>query len=314
MNSLEKESPKHHHKPAIGIFFVICACFFNACMATMVKIIVTNYPVPNQVLVFTRFGISFLLILPLLLLPKNRPVRKVLKVQIWQPHAVRICFGILALYSYFYAIQHIALSNAVLLMNTAPLFIPFVLWVWRGVIIPGKLWWGLIVGFIGVFFILGPTLEHLNLGYLIGVFGGLNAGIAYVAARLQSYNDRPICINFYFFLFTGLISFLLCARTFCGMVSTFDLRLWFYLILLGIFGASFQGFIILAVKWAQIRFLSVFLYLSVVFAMINNWIIFKKVPAITSLIGLLLVCLGAILMTLLDPMRQKTANQESGNP
>lgn len=304
----------HKHHPFLGIILVSCACLSNAAMATMVKLISLQYSLPNQILVFARFSISFLLLLPVLFIfPKYRPLKQTLKINLWPPHALRIVFGLLSIYAYFYAIQKICLSNAVLLTHTSPLFIPFVLWIWRGVVISKRLWPGLLIGFIGTFLIVGPKIERFHVGYIIGLISGMTAAVSYVAARLLSYSEKPIAINFYLFLVTSVISFAFCAKSFLSLISSFDTTLWLYLLLMGGFGALFQSFIILALKWAQVRFLSAFLYLTVVFAMLLDWIVFHNPPCNRSIVGLLLVGLGAFLMTLLDPMRRKSTQRVSSD-
>ena len=101
-----------HHKPAIGVPIVIVAAFFNAAMATMVKLILKETDLPNQMLVFFRFGISFFLLLPILfVLPKYRPVRETLKIKIWPPYVIRMIAGMLSLYAYFFALQKVLKIN-----------------------------------------------------------------------------------------------------------------------------------------------------------------------------------------------------------
>ena len=304
---------KKNHKPSIGIPLIIIACFCNAAMATMAKLITINYELPNQILVFARFSISFILLLPMLLLPRYNPIKETLKIKVWQPYVVRIIFGLLTIYAYFYAIQKITLSNAVLLTYTSPLFIPIVLWIWRGVKVSKRLWIGLIVGFIGVVLIMSPRYERLQIGYIVGLLAGITAAVSYVAARLQSYSEKPICVNFYFFLLTALASFALCAKTFFTTASNFTLTIWLSLLLMGAFGALFQGLIILALRWTHVRFLGAFLYLTVAFAMLLDWAVFTKKPGIYSIFGLILIFLGAMLMTILDPQRQNTTNKTLSN-
>ncbi len=305
---------KNRHKPSIGIPLIIIACFCNAAMATMAKFISVNYQLPNQILVFARFSISFFLLIPMLLLvPRYRPIKETLKIRIWQPYVIRICFGLLTIYAYFYAIQQISLSNAVLLTYTSPLFIPLILWVWKGIKVSKRLWVGLIVGFIGIVLIMAPKCERFQIGYIIGLLAGITAAVSYVAARLQSQSEQPICVNFYFFLFTAVASFALCANTFFTAASNFSLKIWFSLLIMGAFGALFQGVLILALQWTQVRFLAAFLYLTVAFAMLMDWVIFTKKPGLYSILGLALVFLGALLMTILDPERQKTTNKTLSN-
>ncbi len=293
--------PVKNHKPHIGIPLVIVACFFNASMAFTVKLISTQYDLPSQALVFFRYTISFLLLLPMLFfVPKYRPLTKTLRIHLWQPYFVRITAGLLSMFAYFYAIQMISLSNAVLLVFTSPFFIPVAFWVWKGVPIPNKLWSGLVVGFIGMLFVIGPEMEHLNIGYLVGLAAGMFAGIAYVAARLQNFTELPIRINFYLFLVSALVSFTTVAKLLIHNLKDFPVKLWWLLVLLGLTGALYQGFIILAFRWTKANYIGAYLYITVVFSVIIDWLYFAKPPTLTSFFGLVLIISGAILMSWLD--------------
>jgi drug/metabolite transporter (DMT)-like permease len=295
-----------HHKPAIGVPIVIVAAFFNAAMATMVKLILKETDLPNQMLVFFRFGISFFLLLPILfVLPKYRPIRETLKIKIWPPYVIRMIAGMLSLYAYFFALQRISLSMAVLLVYTSPLFIPVVAWVWKGSPIKPKLWWGLGIGFLGVSLIVGPKFENFQLGYFIGLIAGVLAAVSYVAARLQSYTEKPIAINFYFFLGASLIALSITAKSLIAAIPFISAKVWFMLFLMGLFGALFQGLVILALKWTQARFLGAFLYFAVGYAILVDWLLFHKVPGTLSILGLSFIVAGGIVMALLDPGKEK---------
>lgn len=298
------------HNPIIGIPFIILACLSNAGMATITKLIAVEYNLPNQLVVFARFSISFLLLLPILFFfPKYRPIKETLRVKIWPVYLFRILFGLLAIYAYFYAIKTISLSNAVLLTYTSPLFIPIVLWVWKGIPVPPRLWIGLVTGFIGILFIVGPKFQKFHIGFIVGLLSGILAAISYITARVQSYNEKPICVNFYFFLGASLVSFLFTAKILLVHITTFTPKLWFLLFLLGVFGASFQGFLILGLRWVQVRFAGAFLYQTVGFAMFIDWFAFGMIPALSSVIGFAFIVAGAVLAAIFDHERQKALDQ-----
>lgn len=283
----------------------LIACFFNASMASMVKVIIQEFSLPNQVLVFFRFGFSFLLLLPILALtPKYRPLSSTLKMKIWPPYVVRMIAGLLCIYVYFYSIQKISLSLAVLFTATAPLFIPLVVWIWRGVPVQKNLWWALSIGFIGVIFIVGPEFSTLNIGYLAGLFSGIFAAISFVSLRVQSHSESPISINFYFFLGAALMAFIFSAKTLVLSFPSYSLKLWIYLFLLGLFGALSQGAMSIAFKWAQARFVGAYLYSTVAFAFIIEWLLFNKMPTVWMILGMVLIICGGVLMSLLNPHKQ----------
>lgn len=293
------DSSKNRHFPLVGIPIAIAACFFNAAMATTIKVIGDG--APSKVIVFMRLIVSlFLISLYLLVVKKNHPLKKTLTVVSWQPIWVRIISGTICLVSYFLALRVLTISDAVLLNFTAPLFLPFCLRIWKKVPFNHKMWAGLVCGFVGVSFIVGPNLQCSQSGIILGLMAGFFASISYAAGRVSTFSDSPVRINFYFFLFSSILTFLFSFGSIIPLIPTFSLKLWLLFALVGVFGTLYQSLIILAFHYAQARYISVFMYSTVIFAMINEWLFFKITPASYSYIGALLIIFGGFLMAILD--------------
>ena len=77
-------------------------------------------------------------------------------------HILRAAAGLLSQVLMFVAVKRMPLVNAVLLSNSAPLFIPLVTWVWLKERIGGMVWVSLLIGFAGVILILKPGLALLS--------------------------------------------------------------------------------------------------------------------------------------------------------
>ncbi len=77
-------------------------------------------------------------------------------------HILRAVGGLLSQAFMFAAVKKMALVDAVLLSNSAPLFIPLVAWVWLKEKIGGMVWVSLSIGFAGVILILRPSLALLS--------------------------------------------------------------------------------------------------------------------------------------------------------
>ncbi len=72
--------------------------------------------------IFFRFAMSFILLLPWVM----RDTSFRFKVQNPWRYGTRILSALLALFLMFYALKFIPLVNALLLNNTAPLFVPII--------------------------------------------------------------------------------------------------------------------------------------------------------------------------------------------
>jgi len=69
------------------------------------------------------------------------------------------------------------LLNATLLVNTSPFFIPFLLMLFLKEPINHRLWWRIVLGFVGIIIILNPTAMifqwHALLPLISSIFTGL---------------------------------------------------------------------------------------------------------------------------------------------
>jgi len=135
-------------REGVGIVYGILTACVVASIAVLVKL---SAEVPSEVLVFCRNFIGFLFFLPIGLL-KKEPINFTL----CKRNFLRAFMGLLALYCYFFALKKLELVDAILLLNTIPLFVPFVVWIWlkKRIAMPRVL--ALLVGFAGVIFVLNP--------------------------------------------------------------------------------------------------------------------------------------------------------------
>ena len=207
-----------------GVIWMLIATFFFALMGTFVKLGGENFN-PTE-LVFYRSLISLFIIMGIMRINKVSYSSNYLKL-----HMTRSSIGFVSLLFFFYAINHLPLSTAISLNYTSPLFL--------GLLMPLilnrkiKTWLFLIVliGFIGVFFILKPTFENQNyFAGLIGLISGLGAAIAYLyVTRLGQLKEPDLRTIFYFTLISTICSAIM---MFFGEIHKINYK--YILILLGL--------------------------------------------------------------------------------
>src|SRR5579872_3054697 len=127
-----------------GIFYAIISSLCFSLMSVLVKQIGDS--LPTSILIFFRFGVSLILLLPWLI--KNPHFT--FKINKPLHYVVRILSALLALFFVFYAIKFIPLVDALLLNNTVPLFVPIIAWLMVGAATPKKAYIGIGFGFIGI--------------------------------------------------------------------------------------------------------------------------------------------------------------------
>lgn len=120
----------------LGIVLTVLGFLCVAVMSAFAK--AASASVSAGVLVFFQSTISLLLLLPWVLWDGVAD----LKTRRLGHHFVRAIAGLLSQYFFFLAVSNISLLDAVLLVNAAPLFIPFVALIWLKTKIEGKLWLG----------------------------------------------------------------------------------------------------------------------------------------------------------------------------
>lgn len=262
---------------------ILLAAASYACMGALVKL---GKVVPDQQLVFMRNFVCLLVLLPWILLPKP----KALATPVLGTHLIRAVAGLLNMYCFFFSIRYILLADAMLLNNTMPLFIPLVLLVWKGKKIPLKLIPGLIIGFIGVIFILRPSMELFKPAALVALASGFFMSISMAGIRELGKFEPIYRILFYYFLISSIISFI---PLFWGWEFHTPLT-WLILVGVGIFAAVYQYFLTKGYQYAPAQKISPLIYFAVILSGAFDWIFWGDVPELMSYIGVVLVIAGAI--------------------
>lgn len=267
----------------LGGGYVFLAAAAYACMGALVKF---GGKIPDEQLVFVRNFICLLLLLPWIFFPKPKP----LKTTVFTTHLVRSTAGLLNMYCFFYSIRYILLTDAMLLNNTMPLFVPLVVWIWRGEKLPLKLVPGLIIGFIGVIFILRPGIALFQPAALMALASGIFMSISMAGIRELGKVEPIYRILFYYFAISSFVS----AIPLFWAWQNHTMLLWLILLGVGVFAALYQYFLTLGYQYAAASKISPLIYFAVILSGVFDWVFWNNAPDIMSYIGVLAVIIGAI--------------------
>ncbi len=296
---LPEEKKNSPSRPFIGAAATIVACLCNASMTLCVKSI--DRTVPDRSIVFFRFFTGFVLLsLYLISRPKYRPLRETLRIQALPPYIVRTTAGLSAMYAFFYTIKHLEASQAVLMAYTSPVYIPLLYFFWRGVPVPRKIFIGLLIGFTGIFIILKPNLyQGFSTGIITGILSGILIAVSVISMRILSKTEKnTLRINFYFFGISSPIALLIAGPSL--FTSSYPIKTWGLLFLIGIFGMLFQILLTFATGRAKARYIGIYLYFSVIFTAFGEWLFFNRTFLQNIIPGTILVIAGVILMTITE--------------
>ncbi|HIP30302.1 MAG TPA: EamA family transporter, partial [Sulfurospirillum arcachonense] len=98
--------------------------------------------------------------------------------------------GFMALVAFFYNIAHISLADAMTFSRTSPMFTALLAFWFLKEKIGTREILALIVGFIGIIFIMKPDGLQLELTDILGLLSGVGAALAYTSVKeLKKYYD-----------------------------------------------------------------------------------------------------------------------------
>lgn len=264
---------------------MVLAALLFAVMSVMVKLL--SHSLPNAVVVFLRCALSLLVLLPTML----RRGRAALRTDHLGEHIVRGAVGMAAMYCFFFVIAKLGLAEALLLNYSLPLFIPLIERAWLGEPTPAGVWKPLTIGLMGLVLILKPGLALFQPAALIGALGAVLAATAQVGVRRLTRTESVTKIVFYFSISSSLIA--LGPALLAWRAPTLENLP--VLAVLVLSGTVAQLLMTRAYQLAPAAQVGPFIYSSVAFAALLDWLVFSRHPDVLSTLGTLLVVGAGIL-------------------
>lgn len=220
-----------------------------------------------------------------------------IRIQHFPLHLFRACLVIATQYFYYFYLETNTIFNAVVLLNTAPLFIPII----ERIVLKQKIGVStqisLAISFPGMLLILQPDTQMFSETMWIGLLAGIAQGASQVVFGISSKTERSDLSLFYLsFLCLIITAIPLPFASSKDLITPFTTHPLLYEIILGLGLATLfnQFFRSMAYWHSTPSKLSPFLYTSVIFAGIWDWLFFNNVPNLLSIIGAGLVILGGI--------------------
>ena len=202
------------------------------------------------------------------------------------PMLLRCSFGTAGLIANFWAIGHIALADANMLNKMSPVFAMLFSAFYLGEIPNGKQSLSLLIALIGSVFVVKPGSSLFHPESLIGLFGGLCAGMAYTFVRkMGNMGVKGPLIVFCFSLFSSVVSLVMMAPGFVPL----SLQQLLFLLLAGMSACLGQFAITTAYTCAPAKEISVFDFSQVLFAALWAFLIWRELPDHYSVIGYVLI-------------------------
>lgn len=203
-------------------------------------------------------------------------------------------FGLAGILCNFYAVDHLVLADASMLNKMSPFFaILFSLLLLRERITVVQL--AAVIGaFLGSLLIIRPSgFQLANMPAMIGLTGGMAAGLAYTLVRkLSMRGEKGAFIVCFFSGFSTLVLLPVMIFGYTPMSG----RQWGCLMLAGLAAAGGQFGITAAYGYAPARDISVYDYSQIIFSAFLGYFLFGQVPDLLSWIGYGVICSMAVWM------------------
>lgn len=270
----------------IGITLAICASLSLAILGECVKNV--SEVVPESLIIFSRFLFCMLFFIPFLFRDKSFTFKV---VNMWGL-IIRAFSGFLAMVLFFIALRSMLSVNALLLVNTSPVFVPFILYFLTGQKTSFIVMFGIILSVFGVSIILMPEFGNFNIYAIYGIAAGFFGAVATVLLRTIGKYNSPNQMMFYYFLYGILFSLIMVIIEWVS-ISVVDL---YQLIIIGVFGLFFQFALTYSLYITKVRIVAPIMLTSIIFGSIFDWFFRNSIPNFHLLAGGIILTIGIVVV------------------
>ncbi|HCZ8203004.1 TPA: DMT family transporter [Staphylococcus aureus] len=197
----------------------------------------------------------------------------------------RSTLGLIGVLLNIYAIDHMVLSDADLLMKLNPFWTILLSIVFLHEKVRKYQITAMIIAILGMLLIVKPEFSSSMIPSLAGLFSGIFAASAYTCVRALSTREAPYTIVFYFSLFSVIVLIPFTAYTYEPMSQMQIL----YLLGAGLAAAVGQIGVTLAYSFAAAKDISIFTYASIIFTAILGFILFGESPDFYATLGYVVI-------------------------
>jgi len=276
-----------------GIFFMLLSSMLGSLSGAVAKILSDTMD-PIEI-VFYRNLLGVFMILY-----SFKKVQLSISFDISKSHLLflRGLFGTLAMVLYFYTIAIIPLGEAVILNKTSPFFVTIFAYYLMKESISINTIFALIIGFVGVVFVIQPFDLEISTGHILAILGGFFAAAAYATIKKikDIYDARIIMLSFMgvgtilplvIFLFTPYAEFKMHT----------DLFVWSLIGLMALLSTISQWFLTRAYSLSKASIIGVIGYSSIPFAVGFGVMLGDSIPDMLTFLGIALIAVGGFLVS-----------------
>ena len=259
------------------------------CFSSMDLIVKYLDDVPFGQVLFMRF---FFGMIPIFFLIPRDKIFTFYKTKRPILHTFRAVSGTIAIIALFVALRNLPLADVISLTFTGPLFVTIMSVIFLSEKVGIRRWSAVLIGFIGMLFIIRPAFQEMNLYYVFPIIFSLGFANVAISIRSLSKTEPNYLIAFYFSLLSLLI----------GLGTIVNGWIWptpyqaLLFAILGLSGGVANLLLTQSYRLADASLVSPIKYLSLVVAIVAGYFIFSEVPKSMTLFGASLIVVSSFII------------------
>ncbi len=284
-----------------GILWALLSTALFAMVAAMAKVAVVEYHVLQ--ILFFRQVVVFLSTLPSI----KRSFPHSLKTNYPKIHMARLIGAFVALSCSIWAVEVLPLTTAITLGFAEVFFATILAFVFLNERVNIHRIVAVILGFIGVIFVMRPGLDGLfNIYALIPIASAMGASVTFISVRKLSQTESTATLLAYQSIFVGLFA----AIPLFWLWKTPSLQDLVFLIVMGVLATIANWIAVKALRLAQASVIGSIKYTQLFYAAIIGVVIFDEIPDSYTIVGATII-IGSALYLLHQERLKKRAVQNS---
>ena len=257
-------------------FWMIISCVALSVLAGLGRLL-GQYDVNAFQTVFCRLLFAFLVMLPMVM----RLGLKNVTTGHMKIYVVRTASGIVAMWTWFYAVTLIPIGEQTALSFLAPLFTTVGAAFLLRETVRARRWSAIIIGFFGALLIIRPGITDISIGHWISILSATAMGCSALAIKKLTSRDDPLII-----VFISHIMMLPMALIPALLVWEWHVpEVWLILIATGPFAVVGHFTLAKAYSLADASFVAGVDYARLPFAVLFGWLLFNELPDLWTWVG-----------------------------
>jgi drug/metabolite transporter (DMT)-like permease len=281
---------RREHRPMLAVLLRFSSVVLFGIMSAGVKYLGGTVPVGEIIAVRSAIGA-----VAIMLIAWRAGSLHLLHTGRWQSHALRSSVGMLAMFTWFLALNFAPIAEATAMVYAGPIFATLLAALFLRERMRAHRWLAVALGFGGVLIMTGSRLTHADaktVGIVLALLCALFGALGTIFLRQMSRTEHALTTTFYFSL-TSLVGAAVTAFWGWPIPSARDCQL---LALIGLFGTSAQFLMTAAYRYAEASIVVPIEYTGIVVATLLGYVLFREVPGVSIWVGVPFVIVAGLLI------------------